>query len=565
MKRTLLFTMLAALISGCASNPELRDTEAMTPEGIDDMVKERQQALQETWSREVPSLTYLDRGSNLYVEKLSAIPDELKDGKELYGFTMKRGATLERLDGLLYPYGVRVMFQETEDGGRDLGKLPFNVKKFNGSLGELLSMIEELHNVTFDYIGNNTLRATERSFYIASMPQQEDVLESVKENLESLGAKNLKTNLLSGSLIYEASTREQNHIEQFFTRFYENYATVQYQLTVFNVALDRNISDGFNWNELDIIQGSIEAALSGGVIDQMLAQLSGAGGGTNGTNGTNGGGFNNGGGTNNGGTNNGGNNNGGTNGNDNMPNFGYSSRYDGTSIDDIKGFTWLNSEKFEAGVYNENLSLSIAVDWMNQYGDTRAEQSVFSEIVTGKQAEFSSKRKVPIIGDQQTSFVGTQSPTATQSFQTENEEVGVTVKLKPFYDASAQEVTMEIELDLSSIIGVDQLQTATGATVKQYITEEQKLPTTVRMKVGETKLLGGLIFESISETRTTPNIIETRGYINRETTKTAMFVLIRPTVRLFRSPDIAKHSGKSTPKPMQLEVNNGHSQPVRQI
>lgn len=525
MKRTLLFTTLLALLGGCASNPELRDTEAMKIDEVDGMMKEKQKKFHETWSRDTPSLTYLDRGTDIYVEKMSAIPDSIKD-KKMYGITIERGSTLKHLEGILHPYGIRFMFDGGEDNEK-LADLKYHIKNFVGTVGELLSMIEELHNITFDHIGSNTLRVSKSSTYIASLPQQEGVLESVMENIQSLGASDVKTNLLSGSLVYSATTREQKYIQQFFNRFYENYASVQYQLTVFNVSLDRDISDGFNWSELELITGNVEAALAGGVIDQLLAQLSGQNQGNNGTNGVN----NN---TNNNNNNN--NNNNGENGNSDTPNFGYSSRYDGSSIDDIKGFSWFKPDKFETGLFNDNLSVSIAVDWMNQYGDTKAEQSVFSEIVTGKEAVFSTKRKVPVIGDQQTSFIGNDNPTATQSFQTENEEVGVEVKLTPYYDASSQEVTLELDLSLSNIIGVDELQTATGATVRQYITEEQKLPTTVRMKAGETKLLGGMIFETISETRDEPNIVSARGYINRVTTKTAMFVLVRPTVRMFRRP-----------------------------
>merc|ERR1712137_1448917 len=88
------------------------------------------------------------------------------------------------------------------------------------------------------------------------------------------------------------------------------------------------------------------------------------------------------------------------------PEFNYRSRYAGSSIDDIRSFTWINEDKFQVGAFNNNVSVSMALDWMNQYGNTQAKQSAFIETITGKETVIASQRKVPVIADESTTLVG---------------------------------------------------------------------------------------------------------------------------------------------------------------
>jgi hypothetical protein len=530
-----LVSLVAATVSGCANNPDLQKSEKITMENADSIVQNKAKELEETWSKNDPAITYVDREESIYVERTNEIPDDILS-KNITNLIVKPGSTLSNLTGFLYPYGIHLMFDDKGSGEseRKIEDLRFSVRNFNGTVGNLLGVIQKLHNVSFEYLGDGAIKVSEKTRYIASIPQNEYVQEAISEGVEALGASEIKTNKLSGSLIYSASYSEQEEINSFFDRFYSNYAGVKMQITVFNVSLEENLSDGFNWSELDFVLGSVEAAYSGQYIDQMLSGLQGnnTGGGTNTPNpGTGGGGNNN-------GNDNGDNNN---ENNQNGPDLGYNSRYDGSSIDDLKSFGWLNSDGLEVGAFNDNVSLSVVMDWLNQYGSTRAEQSAFLETITGKETIITSQKLIPVITDESTTLVGNLSPVATQNTDTDEKEIGLKVEFTPYYESSSQEMTIDLNLELKNLVGQTTLKTATGNTIQRPEIQQQEFPTTVRMKVGETKLLGGVVFDSLIETRNDINMFsKDEGYINQRLSKSAMFILIRPSVQLFRDVKVEK-------------------------
>jgi len=539
---SIAFTISALVLSGCANNPGVKNSEKLTMENIESTVAERAAELDDTWSKTDPAISYFDREQSLYIERANVIPERLLS-KKVRGLTIRPGGTLGRLQGVFYPYKLNVLFSgasqaapvESKPGDAptqatgDLEKLPFSIRNYNGTIGELLMMIERLHNISFEYIGGNSIKVAKTSTFIASMPQNDEVLKALDEGVKSLGATNVSTNRLAGSLIYEASNHDQEMIRDYMDRFYENFAGVKMQMTVFSVSLNQSLSDGFNWRELDVVLGNVEAAYSGGVIEQLIGGLTdgqnsqnGTTGGTTGTN-------------NNSGSNSGNSNSNSNSGSSNGPDFGYDSRYAGSSINDMKGFSWFKPEGIEMGAFNKNISLSVVMDWLNQYGSTRAEQSAFLETVTGKETEIKSQKKIPYVESESTSFVGTQQPIASSSTETKEEEVGIKVVFKPFYESSSQEIVLDLKVELKNLVGYTTLTTQSGDIQRPEI-QEQLFPTTVRMKAGETKLLGGVIFDTLVEARDDVSLVkfDDGEYINQKLSKSAMFVLIRPTVQLFR-------------------------------
>jgi hypothetical protein len=515
------------VINGCANNPEIRSEEKLKSDEVESYVDGKVEEFNRVWSERDPAITFLERDDDVFVEKIYDLPKKLKD-KKIIGLYIKNGSTLKDMVGLLYPYKTNIMFSDKE-----IAELPISLKRYSGTLGELFEMIEGLHNLSFEYIGHNTVKITDKTTYMASFPQVEQVLDSVSENLESLGAEEIKTNVLAGSVVYQATTREQKDIIAFVDRFYENYAGVKLQVTVFNVSLQETLSDGFDWSSLDVVMGHVEAAYAGGTIRQLLAALDGQnqqnGGGVNG--GLNGGGVN-------GGVNGGNNQNNQNNQNNgDTPNFGYGSRYAGSSIDDIRSFGWLNDERFELGAFNKNLSMSVALDWMNQYGNTEARQSAFIETMTGKETVISSQRRVPVIADESTTLVGNLSPVATQNTSTDEEEIGVKVTFTPFYDSSSQEMIIDLEVNLKNLVGNRTLTSATGQKFDRPEIQEENFPTMIRMKVGETKLLGGIVFDTVITDRNDVNILDMdEDFIRKNMSKSAMFIMVRPSVHLFTQP-----------------------------
>lgn len=535
--------IIATLLSGCANNPQVREQERLTMDNADKVLEDKARELDETWSTRDPAITYTDREDGIFVQQVDDVPLFMSN-KKIRNLTILPGSTLQDLSGILYPYKVNIMFDgESDDNNSDISQRKFSIKKYSGTVGELLSIIEKLHDISFRHIGGNSIKAQFETKYIASIPQNEEVLSAIEDGIASIGGEDIKTNKLTGSLIYSATQSEQQQIEAFFDRFYTNFAGVKLQLTVFSLSLQETLSDGFNWSELDFVLGHVEAAYAGGVINQMLQSLSGNNSTgstgtqnqTNGVNGVNG--------------SNGTNTNGSTgsdSSNSNQPDFGYGSRYAGSSIDEIRSFGWFKPDGIEVGTFNNNVSLSVVMDWLNQYGNTRSEQSAFLETITGKETTISSQRRVPVIGDESTTLVGNMTPVATQNTTTEEEEVGLKVAFTPYYESSSQEITIDLNLQLKNLIGSKTLTTANGNVIERPEIQEQIFPTTVRMKVGETKLLGGVIFDTLIESGNDINFLsDDEGYKSQQLSKSAVFILVRPSVNLFRAPKEEVQDGKN--------------------
>jgi hypothetical protein len=59
----------------------------------------------------------------------------------------------------------------------------------------------------------------------------------------------------------------------------------------------------------------------------------------------------------------------------------------------------------------------------------------------------------------------------------------------------------------------------------------------IRMKVGETKLLGGIVFDTVITDRNDVNILDMdEDFIRKNMSKSAMFIMVRPSVHLFTQP-----------------------------
>jgi len=549
-KSLLALTIAAVLtVTGCAnSNNAIKETERLDQQKVDQSLKDSVDAARTMWESEQDHVTFIDRDSDLFVQKANEIPQGVLD-KKLRAFSAKPGSTLGQLTGALRLYKVELMFGQ-DDAAKDSGikDKTFAIKNYNGTLGELLSVIENLHNISFEYLGGSdknghmiVVRDTAR--YTVSIPQNENVVESLTETFETMGAQDIKMNLLAGSATYKATKTQQKDIQRYLDNFYENFAGVNLQLSVFTVSLDETMSQGFNWSEIEFVLGSINAATAGDVLGQMTQAAAGGvanglsnavGGATNGNTGTNTG-VNSGVGTGTG--TNTATNTGGTAGNNvNGQQGGATSLFDGSNLADTHSFTRVGGNGFSVGAYNKNLAVDAAIEWLNQYGSTRTTQSVFLGTVTGKETQIKTKKNVPYVSNVGTSFVGDSQPIASSNVETKNEEVGMEVKFLPYYESASSQLYIDLEVILKNLVGTSLVGDGQGTRFEQPEVQEQEFPTTLRMRAGETRLVGGIIFDTLIETRSEPSVAEAgeHEYIKQTLNKTAMFVLLRPTVERFR-------------------------------
>jgi hypothetical protein len=552
LSKIALALVIVSGLSACAtSNQELRDTERLTAETLDKDIDKSVEAAKKLWKKKEQDITYIHRDADLYSQKANGIPSKMLD-RRIVGLTMNPKSTLSHLVGSMRLYGVEIIFDERKKGDKEVGSSVkntrnnangngkseekdtmassvFPLRKYTGTVGELLSVVENLHDVSFEYLGGNMIVARPAIRYTVSIPQNAKAIESLESAFTDLGAKSVKTNLLAGSATYVASTSEQKDIDKYLDRFYENFAGVNLQLSVFTVSLDKTASEGFNWSEIDFILGSVNAATAGDVLSKLgttavagaassLGSAVSGGDANSGVGGNTGSGGNAGSNTNNG------------------SESGAKSLFDGSNLSDTKSFGRMSGNGFSMGAYNDNLAVDLAIDWLNQYGSTKTTQSVYIGTVTGKETIIKASKNVPFVSNVGTSFVGNSQPIASSNVETDSKEVGMTVKFLPYYESSSKEIFLDLSVDLKNIVGTKQLSSGSDAGFEQPVIQEQSFPTSIRMKAGETKLVGGIIFDTLIETRSKPNVLESdeNEYVKQTLSKSAMFVLLRPTVQLFK-------------------------------
>jgi len=528
--KCLLASFVALTLSGCANN-SIKNFGEVQQDTFDKSIEEGLIKAKGIWGSQYQPITYSLRSEELFAKKEKVAPTSLT-GKVLSGLSLNSGATLGQLSEALGAiYSVNFLFEA--DG--KLSEKPFSIPNFRGNLGDLINLIEELHNISINYVSGNSFIVEEASRFILSIPPNENVAQTLTADLAGIGAEKIVVNQLSGSLTYMASSKQQRDIERYIKRFYGNFASVRMQVTVFSVSLDESFAEGFDWSSINMVLGNVSAAIlnaEGGVLGAIANAGSETGNQSGDSNNSN---------SNNGST-------GGTNGDSSSgqgsnnsfgAGFDQDAQFGGSSLGDINTYTQLSGGKIGLGAFSSTLALDATVDWLDQYGVTRTDQSFFIETHTGEKAEVESKRSVPFNKNPSSNIVAGNTPIVSNSSSTEEKDIGVTMGVTPYFDASSGEVHMSMDVELSTLVGFTDVDLGNGQSIKQPSVQTQKFPTTIRMKAGESKIFGGIIFDSVIEEKSNPYFLDEyadkTGYRTTSTSKSALFVLLRPTVVLFSS------------------------------
>mgnify|MGYP003624530599 CR=1 FL=1 len=522
--KSILAASIVLALSGCANNA-IEDFGKVKKNTFDKSVEEGLKNAKGIWGSQYQPVTYSLRTQELFAKKEKFAPNILT-GKKLNGLSLNAGSTLQDLSSTLGDlHGINFLFES--DGA--LGNVPFSVPNFEGNLADLIKLIEEIHNISINYVSGNTFIVEEGSRFILSVPPNKNVAETLTRDLTGIGAEDIVVNQLSGSMTYVASSKEQRDIETYINRFYGNFASVRMQITVFSVSLDESFAEGFDWSSISLVLGNVSAAIlnaEGGVLgaianagntDSTQTSSSTTNSSSDSTNSSS------------------------DSGSSNSFGSGYdqNAQMDGSSLSDINTYTQLSNGKIGLGAFSSTLALDATIDWLDQYGTTRTDQSFFIETHTGEEAQVESKRTIPFNKSPSSNIVAGATSIISNSSETDEKEIGVTLSAIPYFDASSSEVHMAMDVELSTLIGFTEVDLGDGNTIRQPSVQTQKFPTNIRMKAGESKIFGGIIFDSIIEESNNPYFLDdyadSTGYKTTSTSKSALFVLLRPTVVLFSS------------------------------
>lgn len=493
---------LALALAGCAGTKMPKDNTIPEKGVLTDKVKEG-------WAKETPALKTVALDHDFMIESPQAIPKAIAEKKVEVMFSKE--STLDDLGAVLADQGFFLVVPD--EALRSKKIVIFNYK---GAFGDFLNAISIAHGLSFSWLPGNILMVTESKPYIVQIPQNDTVAKAIEENITSLGATDVKTSVQAGTIQYRANQQNQYRIENMVKKMGINASLVSMQVAVINVAIDSERNTGFDWSSLKAGIGALGLAST----DATTGTGTGTGTSTN---------------SNNSSSSSSSNSNSGTD---------TGTGTDGTTVTGrTKGvFAGLSSKGLELNIAAGDFSFLSAFNLLSTYGETKTTQSVSMDTISGEEVAIKSGQKIPYIDS-----IGVNSNSngygnngnnnnSLGSTDVKDVDIGLELKLKPYYDNRSKLVSIGVDLKLSSLLRFVELSAGNQiGTLTRPQTQEQSFTDNVKVRAGESMIIGGLMYDQLSDNRSNLAMLDDYKTASKsaKVTRTAMFILIRPTVTVF--------------------------------
>jgi MSHA biogenesis protein MshL len=339
--------------------------------------------------------------------------------------------------------------------------------------GPLIDLLDYL-SVSLDVAyeyRRGTLRLGSESSRTVVVPQNADFMAELTRHITALGATRSTTDVNAGLITFVASPAAMDDIALYLDRVTKNAAMINMQIAVIDLRLDREYGQGLDWSRLMASGFSKENA--GVVRDQQ-----------------------------------------------------------GLTIETDSFVGTLTGQSASLLTLGENFSLDVALDLLSTYGETRTDQNLLLSTIAGAPVKISSGSIIPYVSE-----IGTSASegVSQQSAETDTVESGLKVEVTPRYDASTGVVTTEINVNMSALIAMRQLNAGVGiGELSQPEMQEMSFSNQARLQPGDTVVLGGVVYDSVTDDYSTLTGFERSkvGHKAHLTDKRALFIVMRPTVQV---------------------------------
>lgn len=499
---------LSLFATGCATLPnELPDVQASAADA-------RSVATQD-WNA-TPALT--TQALTLPTTLADAQPLPARIANRKVDLELPQDAKVARLAALINALGISTVIVSG-----DLDDQMVGVTHYHGTLGGLLDAISAVQPISFTWRGGVLAIATGIPM-IAYLPQNEELIKQVSADLANLGATDITASQAAGSLVFDAPGGKAWRIERYIRRVANNASTVALQIAVVTVGLTKNHSTGLDWSRLQLTFGhglSFDNTGGAGQNDGGIVPLNPIGG-------------------NRGNSNSQGDDSGDDSGSGSDSgsggDSGTGSGTDSDSASTVGAQLASQSLGFVANGFDFNMKAMFSL--LSSYGTTRTTQNLVLRTLSGQEVKIRSGETVPYVSG--VSVNSTNNGNLLGGTQTETVETGLTLKITPQYNARSRLVTMDVDLSMKSIVGFLQLNAGEQVgTLSRPDVQDQSLETVARAAAGQTVVLGGLIYDQMSDNRNTLAGLENLpvGHKENQIQRNALFIIIRPTVTTYAFTD----------------------------
>lgn len=379
--------------------------------------------------------------------------------------------------------------------------LPFT--SYKGSLGNLLEVLRRANSVIsvqrgkFIYLG--TLAR-----YSIDLPQDGSIMDAIGAEIEQLGGSGIVKSVTGGQMIYQAPPDiEDNLIAPYLDRVSDNLAMVTMQVAIVSLSVNDATTQGFDWNKFRIKMDSRNGGA--GIPDEPTDT-----------------------------------------GTDTDTDTGSEPDPDIPAVSEIGTLVDATSSAVTFGktatgsLFGRAATFTVgsALNFLSSFGKTDVTQNVELRTIAGQEVELRSGQEIPYVSGVANT---TSDGSTTGSAETDKVQTGLTVNLNPYYDSGTGLVTLKMDLQQKQILQMVELNAGNEVgTITQPMTQDQNLTDLIRLPVGQTVIVGGLQTENYSTTGTEPSFLRKRlpekaqfGSRNRNVTRSAYFVVIRPVVTVF--------------------------------
>lgn len=489
---------LAILLSGCASSSFIKPMEL--PESKQGSATAAAETAREDWVD--PAVTKSGKPSVVLVTPMG-VPESIRAKK--ISLKLAPGATLSDVVATLGEEGYSIILANPDTANKT-----FYLPHYSGTIGGLMSAISRATDVWFTWNdGTIVVDAKERVTF--TVPQEGGFAEVFAKGLRALGVEDSAVAWEAGMATVNLAPSQLKRIHKYVERMTSNAAIITLQVAVVNVNLDQSAKEGVDWASMSLAvgrgAGQYPAALFQKAnttgVSPVLNSTNTTGTGATGVTGAVG-------------------TTGAATATAAVVEAASSLLLTGTSV---KGLV----------VAGDKFSLGGLINFLHTYGVAETKQHAKLTTSAGKKVELKSLTQIPYVEN-----IGATTATNTQAISgsatTAKADDGIEVSLTPTYDAAGNTVTVDLSLAIKAVLAFNELQAGNQlGKLTQPTTATRSFSDTVRLRPGQTAVVGGLTYDSVSDNRGLPSFMTVGTRLESQTlkvTRQTMFVVIRPTVEI---------------------------------
>lgn len=368
---------------------------------------------------------------------------------------------------------------DTSTDSTEVINLKYFLPSYKGTLGKYLEMISKSRNVYFNY-ENGYITVSKYKRMTITIARDKKLMDAFKDELSKIASK---VEILGTAGMMDVYVRpyQAYNVKRFVDKASKNSVLVEMRVGVVTVELTRSQSSGIDWSKLQLALGSDPSTLMGGSSAATTTTTT-------------------------------------------------------TTSTSANGFA-LSSGAVSGKYIGAGFGVNGVINILSKFGVTSTQQDLMMKTIAGAEVSIKSGQKIPYVSSVGVGSVGSSTSSSTLgTTTTATADSGVTLKITPTYDSDSKIVNMDVDLKLQSVVGMSNLSAGNQlGSLTQPTTQEQSFNDTVKIRPGQTAVVGGVMFNTVTDSRNNLSILEDSptAFKNYSITKNQMFIVIRPTITLF--------------------------------